>query len=236
MVHTVSSRLHLPLAHTLSSAADSVLTFSLSPGPSSGQLGNASSKLSSLSDCWALFRFTRFVIEMCPVVHTDNAGTVGNVPPCRMACGYSPEITDAVPTTLAGVVDSPFATTVVTQQPNGSTTAPVVVWPANRVRYTIPPRLLRATGVPWFRTRLGTFDNNLEIQGFLYFAIEFIAAAVSGVFEQTVSIEYTIEFKDFIGPGQTPKRLPALEEDEKDCEVVETPPPSKSIPARRAKK
>lgn len=172
----------------------------LNLGPSAAALGQFSSKLLSVSDAFALYRFTRMTVEVTP--YSTNGAF--------FQIGYNPEITATAPTTSATVTEAPFSTPQLTGNPSS------LIYSGTYAcfRKEIPSRLLLSTGVPWFRTReSASYDDNLEFQGQFYFV---------GIGTSTYNfvVEYTLELKDFVGTAQTPAvprpPLPSPSEDEKE--------------------
>jgi len=162
-------------------SSSNVATVNLTPDNSVG-LGQFGAKLSQISDAFALCRFTALSFEVSAngtIAPADSTVTVG----------YTPEVTTSAPATASNHIDLPFSF-----HRNLRATDTIV-------RH-VPSKLLRSTGVPWFRTRMsGSYDDNLESQGV-------ISQRTPGATDSLVMVvHYTIEFKDFIGPSQTPMSL-----------------------------
>jgi len=173
------------------SSSSSVATTNLSPDPSVG-LGQFGAKLSQISDAFALFRFISLEFEVSGNGGVTQADTF-------FYMGFTPEVTTSAPATASNHIDLPFSFFR-----NLRCT--------DTYRKRVPPKLLLSTGVPWFRTRLnGSYDDNLESQGI-------ISQRTSGATDTvTIVLNYVIEFKDFIGPAQTPMPLKSLAPAEHDC-------------------
>ncbi len=168
-------------------ASSNIADMPVTPDPTAGNLGSGGTKLASITDAFALYRFRKLVIEIPPVQQGTTAG-IDNL-------GYSPEITTAPPTTASAVCDLPVV---------GPFASINNVMPLKMV---IPQKMLSATGVPWFRTREGTYDNNLCIQGVVFFRTRGATDIIS------VLCHWTIELKDPIGTGQTPEQSRRREAD-----------------------
>jgi len=167
------------LLYAVASASSVGLT-NLSPDNSTG-FGQFGAKLAQISDAFALYRFTALSFEVLASGGITQGDTFVYV-------GYSPEVTSSAPATGSNHIDLPFSFLISLRQ-------------TGVMRKSVPRKLLMATGVPWFRTRgSGSYDDNLEFQGI-------VSQRTPGATDTlTMLIHYTIEFKDFIGPAQTPMR------------------------------
>ncbi len=159
--------------------------------PSTG-FASASGKLAALSDTFALYRFTKLRFEV-GLNHTT--GTLGTG-----VIGYTPEITSVAPTTASEVADLPWAHRLDFFRAIGTD-----LYFTNVYRdLGVDTATLQAHGVPWLRTHGTSFDDNLEYQGAIY-------TYTPGAGDVVVLVaHYEVEFKDFIGTGQTPRPRPPL--------------------------
>jgi len=161
-------------------SSSNVATTNLSPDSSTG-FGQFGAKLAQISDAFALFRFTALEFEV--------SGNGGITPADTFwEFGYTPEVTTSAPATASNHIDLPFSFLKSLRC-------------TDTTRYRVPQKLLFSTGIPWFRTRLnGSYDDNFETQGL-------VSQRTPGSTDTvTMVVHYTIEFKDFIGPAQTPMR------------------------------
>lgn len=164
-------------------ATSNVLAIGLNPSAVAGSLGVFGTKLANIADCFALFRFTKLAFELPPLQLVTSASYA--------LLGYEPEITTVAPSSATQLVDLPWVAPPVLTS-NGTIGVP-------NVKATVPAKVLKATGVQWFRTQPASYDDNLEYQGTLYYYTG--SGATDNV---KIMVRYTIEFKDFVGTAQTP--------------------------------
>lgn len=151
-------------------------------------LGSYSPKLLALSDLFQFYRFTKLRVTLAPGSPIRALG-VGSGP-LTTAPANNNEIRD-LPWSM--VCNDEAGTTA----PYGGLSVPH----SERVDMAV----LRNSLVPWFRTRQGAFDANLQQQGYIVTA----HSAASGSAAGRYYIHYTVEFKDFIGVAQTPMKVPS---------------------------
>lgn len=166
--------------------ANGLLKIALSPDSTAGALGNASSKLSSMSDLFQLFRFTS--VRTRPVFVASSRHTVG----------YLPDITVTDPTTEAQVMALPGSSPTV-----HFGAALGANYPSNPAFHPIPRRFLMSNQVPWWRTRpSAAIDDVFEYQGFIYLWTGLVSSGVA------LELFVVCEFKNFVGATQTPSKVP----------------------------
>ncbi len=180
----------------------STLAITLSPSGTAGSLGASSLRLAALSDPFALFRFTKLEFHVGPVF-----GTASSV---LCAIGFTPMVPDTAATTFATVMDQPCSMQYTT------TTAALYGGNQQRRILRVPKKILRGGLTPWFRTRESSAaDVNQESQGQITF---FMGSGTTDV--TTVEVHYTIELKDYIGTGQTPRKPNTYKEPQPLAEVA----------------
>lgn len=160
--------------------------FQLLVTPSGSGMGFYSPKLAQLSDVFQLYRFTKLRIR---ALRSVNTGVVGGLVSQMTAIGFTAESSVTQPSTQQAVMELPCSLAL------GSADVQIL---------RIPSSALRAHGVPWFNTVPGSAAQDLVYQGY-------ITASTFGATDTVrYQIDYTIELKDFVGPTQTPKRVPLL--------------------------
>ncbi len=171
------------------SASSSIASLFINPD----SMGTYSSKLQQLSDCFELYRFTKLTL------HIPAMGAAEGV----SAVGFSTMVSTATPSTLAGVMDMPWSWLIRQQGSASTTTVPV--------QRSINRKDLVQTAAKWFRTRpSGSFDDNLEYQGYLMI---FATAASASV---AFALTWSCEFCQFVAPAQTPMRNVKRTEDDEE--------------------
>lgn len=137
-------------------------------------------RLLQVSDCFMEYRFTSLRATLTTSQNPTN--------PCRLlAVAYAETFTNTSPTTLVDCVESFGACA----WGNGLFGSPC---PDLRV----PQKILRGGTNPWYRRSTG-FDDNVEIQGRLFFAIDSTRSFESC--PVTMVIEYTVELREPVAAG-----------------------------------
>ncbi len=164
-------------------------------------------KLLTLSDVFQYFRFRKLRARLLGSYSSN---------PTLQVLGYFPDSPVGTPLSLDETLSAPWTSEVVFSN-NSSVVSfcqpSVTAWKA------IPPKMLLKQNINWWRTRVdSSVDEQFEYQGTLVFAW----GGFTALFDTAhVVLEYECEFKDFVGPGQTPMRPvapidPPTDPDEKD--------------------
>lgn len=198
-------RIHAVVPLVYSASLDGVNQIAITPDPSS--LGLYSPKLAQLSDVFTLFRVRSLRVTPNGVVQCPAGGYSGT-----LTLGYNPEITSAAQT-YDDIVNMPFSTYPIRFISNSDSGPPVNLQydhsPTDLKTYQVPVHTTNATMTQWFRTRVGGFDDNLEMQGLLYIGCRLLGAVSVTLYAHLV-IDVDIEFKEFCPAGATPKRVGPL--------------------------
>lgn len=148
------------------------------------QFGN---KLLNISDNFALFRFTKLVVEAAPGVD----GTAGN-----LYVGFDPMVTNGAPANVGAMIELPWSMPIALC---GTAASPYGFTTVHRKR--VPSQMLTGQLVKWFHTRTGTFSADLVNQGTIFVRTPGATDTISLV------LDYEIQFRDFVQTGLTPKEI-----------------------------
>lgn len=141
----------------------------------------------AIADSFSFYRFTSLHIEVLPTWENESAGTQDYG---SLAYGYGPgALPDTAISTEAGVLALPFADFM----SNGSTVPRKLRIPRKE--------LLKNSQILWFKTILGTPDEQFETQGYIY-----LWATINGSFSNGINlmIKFTCELQGWILAANTP--------------------------------
>ncbi len=184
--HRVSGSIYMTVADT---AAPLPAVIRVTPlfGAAQGTrtAAQGASKLASLSDLFQYYRCTRLGVRWVRM----DAGT-------EHLIGFAGNFPINLPASFDDVAALPWTSEMLT----GVVATSQVVPSVPKMQY-IPPSVLGSGIIPWYKfgASSGSVDDQLEYQGIL--AI-YNGAVASG--SSTFQLDYTFEFKDFIGSATTP--------------------------------
>jgi hypothetical protein len=174
-----------------------IASFTLSPHPTGTFVGNYSPKLGNLSDCFQYYRFKKVILRRFPSV---SCATLG---PQYIHHCYFPGPVITAPTTITAFYDAPWVNSHPFWYSGGNASGTTTqIFPAQTSdTQVIPQSVLNATQIKWFKTRQSTPDDIFEVQGTIFTYYE---TPYTGNGDFYFTVEYDVEFKNFIGTSQTP--------------------------------
>jgi hypothetical protein len=158
------------LVQVLSSATSGVASISPATFP----------RCLAMADVFEFYRFTKLQVQLYPQAAADYV------------VGYTNQGFDTPPTTLAGVIELPYARLM-----SNDTSIPLYL---NIGR----SELLSDGNLKWYKTILGTPATQFEVQGNLY-------VAASTAIALSVVVEWEVEFSQWNLAAQSPKPLGEVE-------------------------
>ena len=151
-------------------------------------------QLSSLSDMYGLYRFTKIRLVLPPNLSVGATSGLLNY-----GVAFTPEALLTVPTTFVEAVQLPYW--VGHGLVNNGTSA---YGGGRNESFTVPRRDLMKVGVKWFRTQGKGTETDWETQGTFVYAVS--AAVVSSAATFRGWIEYECEFTDQLPLASTLRR------------------------------
>ncbi len=157
-----------------------------------------STQLSSMSDMYGLYRFTRIRFVLPANCQFNSASAPG-----IYGVGFTPEVLINAPTTLAEAIQMPYWCGHGCNILTGSNV--LLVFSTSHQSFTVGRRDLRKTGVTWFRTQGRGTESDWETQG------TFVCGSANSPSTSTMLIkgwiEYECEFTDQLPLASTLNHL-----------------------------
>ncbi len=207
-------RISLRILCEVSSANTTFTGIHLQPNSGVLSLATYSDKLNQLGDIFEFYRCTSLTFHRFP--HVGTASTTAY----REHVAYFPGPTSA-PSTVTSFYDAPWVNK--TPYTQAGSNAAAIFGATTRFVDTVPKKVLTSTLTRWYKTKGTSYDDNLEDQGYFYLYVDNASTTVTLQFV----VECTYEFKNFIGPAQTPAPL-LVEEKENLQEDAKTTPRSET--------